>query len=289
MVAVWIGLLFDGLAYGMLLYLISLGLSVTLGLMGFIHLAHGAYAALGGYLAIAVVVQAGWSFWGTLPAGFLAMAALGGGVERLLLCRIYDRPPFDQILFCIGFLFLVIAGITAIWGGSQQILPLPADLQGQISLGGIEIGRYRLFLLLLGAGLVLALRAGLTRTRWGMRLRAAVDNRDVARGLGLPVARLFAGTFALGTGLAGLGGVLSVPLVGLDPAFPLKYLVLCLIVVAVGGVGGLGGPLLAALGLGVLDVFGKYYLPQTGGFLNYALMVILLLRWPDGLFVGRRR
>lgn len=288
MVTVWIGLLFDGLAYGMLLYLMSLGLAVTLGLMGFIHLAHGAYAALGGYLAVFLVKQVGWSFWAALPAGFLAMAALGGLVERTLLCRLYARPPFDQILFCIGFLFVVIAGITAVWGGSQQVLPLPESVQGQSILWGIDIGRYRLFLLALGTALLLLLWVGLTRTRWGIQLRAAVDNRDVARGLGLPVARLFAGTFALGTGLAGLGGVLSVPLVGLDPAFPLKYLVLCLIVVAVGGVGGIGGPLLAALGLGVLDVFGKYYLPQAGGFLIYAAMVGLLLRWPGGLFAGRR-
>lgn len=288
MATVWIGLLFDGLAYGMLLYLMSLGLAVTLGLMGFIHLAHGAYAALGGYLAVALVKQAGGSFWGALPAGFLAMAALGAAVERTLLCRLYARPAFDQILFCIGFLFVVVAGITAVWGGSQQTVPLPASLQGQFAFAGLEIGRYRLFLLVLGTTLVLALQVGLARTRWGMRLRAAVDDRDVARGLGVPVARLFAGTFALGTGLAGLGGVLSVPLVGLDPAFPLKYLVLCLIIVAVGGVGGIGGPLVAALGLGVLDIFGKYYLPQIGGFLIYAVMVGLLLRWPGGLFAGRK-
>ncbi len=288
MPSVWIGLLFDGLAYGMLLYLMSLGLAVTLGLMGFVHLAHGAYAALGGYLAVTLVTQAGWSFWAALPIAALAMAALGAGVERALLHRLYARPPFDQILFCIGFLFLIMAGITAVWGGSQQTLPLPNILRGQIEAAGVAVGRYRLFLLALGSGLVLLLWAGLTRTRWGARLRAAVDNADVARGLGVPVARLFAGTFALGTGLAGLGGALSVPLVGLDPAFPLKYLVLYLIIVSVGGLGSLTGPLWAALGLGVLDVFGKYYLPQVGGFLIYAVMVGLLLRWPDGIFAGRR-
>lgn len=288
MPSVWIGLLFDGLAYGMLLYLMSLGLAITLGLMGFVHLAHGAYAALGGYLAVTLLTQADWPFWAVLPASAVAMAALGAGLERAVLHRLYARPPFDQILFCIGFLFLTMAGITAVWGGSQHVLPMPDILRGQIEIAGVAVGRYRLFLLGLGGGLVLLLWAGLTGTRWGARLRAAVDNADVARGLGVPVARLFAGTFAVGTGLAGLGGALSVPLVGLDPAFPLKYLVLYLIIVAVGSLGSLTGPLLAALGLGILDVFGKYYLPELGGFLIYALMVVLLLRWPDGIFAGRR-
>ncbi len=289
MLAVWLGLLFDGLAYGMLLYLMSLGLAVTLGLMGFVHLAHGAYAALGGYLAVALMREGGWSFWAILPTGFLAMAVLGAVLERAVLWRLYARPPLDQMLFCIGFLFLVIAGITAVWGGGQHSLPVPASLSGQIRLAGVEIGRYRLFLLLLGGSIILLLNLGLTRTHWGARLRAAVDLPEVARGLGVPVNRLFAATFALGCGLAGLGGVLSVPLVGLDPAFPLKYLVLYLIIVSVGGLGSLGGPLVVALGLGVLDIFGKYYLPEAGGFLIYAVMVALLLRWPNGLFAGQRR
>ncbi|MFY8106443.1 MAG: branched-chain amino acid ABC transporter permease [Elstera sp.] len=289
MLTIWLGLLFDGLAYGMLLYLMSLGLAVTLGLMGFVHLAHGAYAALGGYLAVALMRDGGWPFWAVLPAGFLAMALLGAGLERAVLWRLYARPPLDQMLFCIGFLFLVIASITAVWGGGQQTLPVPQSLSGQTGLAGVEIGRYRLFLLLLGGGIILLLHLGLTRTRWGARLRAAVDLPEVARGLGVPVNRLFAATFALGCGLAGLGGVLSVPLVGLDPAFPLKYLVLYLIIVSVGGLGSLGGPLVVALGLGVLDIFGKYYLPEAGGFLIYAAMVALLLRWPNGLFAGQRR
>jgi len=288
MLTIWLGLLFDGLAYGMLLYLMSLGLAVTLGLMGFVHLAHGAYAALGGYLAVALVREGGWPFWAVLPVGFLAMAALGAAMERAVLWRLYSRAPLDQMLFCIGFLFLVIAGITAVWGGGQQSLPLPPALTGQMSVFGVDLGRYRLFLLLLGAAVILLLQLGLARTRWGARLRAAVDLPEVARGMGVPVNRLFAATFALGTGLAGLGGVLSVPLVGLDPAFPLKYLTFYLIIVSVGGLGSLGGPLIAALGLGVLDMFGKYYVPEAGGFLIYALMVGLLLRWPGGLFAGQR-
>lgn len=289
MLAIWFGLLFDGLAYGMLLYLMSLGLAVTLGLMGFVHLAHGAYAALGGYLAVALVREGGWPFWAVLPMGFLAMAALGAVMERAILWRLYARAPLDQMLFCIGFLFVVIAAITAVWGGGQQNLPLPAALTGQVALLGVGVGRYRMFLLLLGGAVILALQLFVTRTHWGARLRAAVESPEVARGLGIPVNRLFAATFALGTGLAGLGGVLSVPLVGLDAAFPLKYLTFYLIIVSVGGLGSLGGPLLAALGLGVLDVFGKYYVPEVGGFLIYALMIGLLLRWPNGLFAGTRR
>ncbi|WP_198148212.1 branched-chain amino acid ABC transporter permease, partial [Elstera litoralis] len=195
MLTIWLGLLFDGLAYGMLLYLMSLGLAVTLGLMGFVHLAHGAYAALGGYLAVALVRQGGWPFWAVLPVGFLAMAALGAAMERAVLWRLYARAPLDQMLFCIGLLFVVIAGITAVWGGGQQSLPLPSALTGQIDLFGVEFGRYRLFLLLLGGSIVFLLHLGLTRTRWGARLRAAVDLPDVARGLGVPVNRLFAATF----------------------------------------------------------------------------------------------
>jgi branched-chain amino acid transport system permease protein len=238
---------------------------------------------------VALVRQGGWPFWAVLPVGFLAMAAVGAAMERAVLWRLYARPPLDQMLFCIGLLFVVIAGISAVWGGGQQSLPLPSALTGQIEVFGIDLGRYRLFLLLLGGSIVFLLHLGLTRTRWGARLRAAVDLPEVARGLGVPVNRLFAATFALGTGLAGLGGVLSVPLVGLDPAFPLKYLTFYLIIVSVGGLGSLGGPLAAALGLGVLDMVGKYYLPEAGGFLIYALMVGLLLRWPHGLFAGSRR
>lgn len=274
----------DGVAIGMLLFILAAGLSVTMGLMNFANLAHGAFGMAGGYVLVALLQRAGWPFLACLPAAFLFAAVLGLVLERTLYARLYRRPQLDQVLFSIGLIFM--AGAIADWfmGAQQQIIQLPAWLSGRIDLAGLgEIGRYRLFLILICAAIVLLLHLGLVRTRFGTQLRAAVDDATVARGLGIPVPRLFALTFALGSGLAGLGGALGVEILGLDPTFPVKYLVYMLIVVAVGGANTILGPFLAALLLGVVDVAGKYWVPQLGAFIIYAAMVVLLLARPHGL------
>jgi branched-chain amino acid transport system permease protein len=276
-------ILLDGVASGMLLFVLACGLSVTMGLMNFVNLAHGAFGMVGGYVLVVLLQRWHWPFLACLPAAFLATALLGLLLERTLYARLYRREQLDQVLFSIGLVFM--AGAIADWfmGAQQQIIQLPAWLSGRVDLGLGELGRYRLFLILVCASIVAALQFGLLRTRIGARLRAAVDDATVARGLGIPVPRLFAVTFALGSGLAGLGGALGVEVLGLDPSFPLKYLVYMLIVVAVGGANTILGPFLAALLLGVVDVAGKYWLPQVGAFIIYTAMVALLLLRPHGL------
>lgn len=276
--------LFDGLVYGMLLFLMSVGLSVTLGLMGVVNLAHGSFAAVGGYASVALMNKLGLPFLAAVPLAVLVSAVLGAVLERGLFRRLYGRGPLDQVLFTIGVVYVWIALGTWQWGAGQQPVTLPAFLEGQVILpGGMTVGSYRLFLLLVGALLAALIFLGIERTRFGARIRAAETDRDMAGGLGIRVDRLFAATFALGAGLAGLGGALSIPVIGLDPTFPLKYLAYFLIVVCVGGPGTVTGSLLAALIVGIVDVAGKYYLPEIGGFLIYALVLAMLIARPQGL------
>jgi branched-chain amino acid transport system permease protein len=281
------GVLFDGVAYGCLLFLVSVGLSVTMGLMNFINLAHGAFAMLGGYVTVVLLNRAGVPFLGTLPLAFVAAALAGWVLERSLYRHLYRASHLDQVLFSIGLTFMSMAGATWLFGPGQQPVELPGFLRGQIALGALEIGAYRVFLVALVVVITLGLGWLLTRTRLGAQVRAAVDNQQAARGLGIPVDRVFSLTFALGSGLAGLGGALGIDVLGLDPSFPLKYMVYFLLAVAVGGAGTLRGPLVAALVLGVADVAGKYYVPEVGAFIIYALMVLLLVLFPAGLY-GRR-
>jgi branched-chain amino acid transport system permease protein len=279
-----LGVLFDGIAYGSLLFIIAVGLSVTLGLMNFVNLAHGAFAMLGGYVAVMAMTRAGIPFLAALPLAFLASAIVGVVLERTLYQRLYRAAHLDQVLFSIGIVFMSIAGATYFFGASQQPVALPSYLQGQLHLPGLDIGTYRLFLIGVVAVLTFALQYLLEHTRFGSQVRASVDNATAAAGLGINVNRVFALTFALGSGLAGLGGALGIDVLGLDPTFPLKYMVYFLLVVAVGGTGTIKGALVAALILGIFDVAGKYYVPQVGGFVIYALMVVLLILFPTGLY-----
>lgn len=287
MIASLLGVLFDGVTYGSLLFLIGMGLSVTMGLMNFINLAHGAFAMLGGYVAVVAMNRFGVPFLAALPLAFAAAALVGGLFERTLYRRLYRASHLDQVLFSIGLTFMAMAGATWLFGPGQQPVTLPAFLLGQIRLGGLELGAYRLFLLAIVVVITLSLGWLVARTRFGAQVRAAVDNQQAASGLGIDVGRVFSLTFALGSGLAGLGGALGIDVLGLDPTFPLKYMVYFLLVVAVGGAGSIRGSLMAAIVLGVADVAGKYYVPEVGAFVIYAMMVLLLVAFPAGLY-GRR-
>ncbi len=281
-------ILFDGIAYGMVLFFLGCGLSVTMGLMNFVNLAHGAFAMLGGYVTVLAMQRLGLPFLASLPLAFLAAALVGLVLERLLYRPMYSKSHLDQVMFSIGLVFMAVAGTDWLMGSSQQFIRLPAWLQGRFEIAGIGIGRYRLFVIAVCGLLAVGLHGGFTRTRFGSRLRAAVDDARVARGLGIPVNRLFALTFAIGSGLAGLGGALGVELMGLDPTFPLKFMIYFLIVVTVGGTSSITGPFFAAMLLGVADVVGKYLVPEIGAFIIYALMVVLLLTRPNGLFARAR-
>ena len=262
-----IGVLFDGIAYGSLLFVISIGLSVTMGLMNFVNLAHGAFAMLGGYACVMAMSRLGVPFLASLPIAFVVSAAAGIVLERTLYRRLYKATHLDQVLFSIGLVFMSIAATTYFFG--------------------LDFGTYRLFLIGVVVAVTLALTWLIERTRFGAEIRASVDNQQASAGLGINVHRVFSLTFALGSGLAGLGGGLGIDVLGLDPTFPLKYMVYFLLVVAVGGAGTIKGPLFAALILGVFDVAGKYYAPQVGSFIIYVVMVVMLLLFPNGL-VGRR-
>ena len=277
-------LLFDGVAYGMLLFVLAVGLAVTLGLMNFVNLAHGAFAMAGGYVTVLLMDRMGVPFLATLPLAFIIPALIGAVAERLLYRPMYNRPHLDHVLFSIGIVFMTVAAVDYVIGSQQQIIKLPQFLQGRFDIGGVGIGRYRLFVIVVCLALTVALQWVLARTRFGSRLRAAVDDPRVASGLGINVNQVFSVTFAVGSGLAGLGGALGAEVLGLDPSFPLKFMIYFLIVVSVGGTTTITGPLLAALLLGIADVMGKYYVPQFGSFVVYTLMVVILFFRPQGLF-----
>ena len=281
------GVLFDGFAYGMLLFLLSVGLSVTLGMMNFVNLAHCSFAMVGGYATLHLMTRFGWPFLATLPMAFLAGSLISIVLERTLYRRLYRASDLDQCLLTIGIVFISVAVFAWFYTTEQQSIRVPDWLQGANHLGGLTLANYRVFLIVVGLAVTAALILLLEKTRFGARVRAAVDNQRMARGLGIDVDRAFMITFALGGGLAGLGGALAIQVVGLDPTFALAYLVYVLIVVAVGGLGSIGGSFAAAVVLGISDMAGKYYFPWLGAFLIYLVMVALLMWRPAGLF-GKR-
>ncbi len=282
-------ILFDGVAYGMLLFILAVGLAVTMGLMNFINLAHGAFAMVGGYTTVLLMQRLGVPFLLCLPIAFVGVALLGAVLERTLYRPMYAKPHLDQVLFSIGLTFMAVASMDYFMGSSQQMVHLPQWLKGRTELGEgawmLGMGHYRLFIVVVCAALTVGLQYVLARTRFGSRLRASVDDQRVAAGLGINVNVVFLSTFAVGSGLAGLGGALGAEVLGLDPTFPLKFMIYFLIVVAVGGTSSITGPLLAALLLGIADVAGKYYIPKLGAFIVYGLMIVILIWRPQGLFV----
>ena len=281
------GVIFDGAAYGMLLFLMSVGLSVTLGMMNFVNLAHCSFAMLGGYVTVTLMNALGWPFLATLPAAFIAAAAASVILERIFFRRFYHASDLEQCLLTIGIVFVSIAAAAYIYGTDQQPMQPPVYLRGSINFFGLDLAVYRMFLIAIAMLITVLLVVTVETTRFGAQVRAAVNNQRMARGLGIDVDRLFATTFALGSGLAGLGGALAIQMVGLDPSFALTFLIYVLIVVSVGGLGSIAGSFAAAMLLGVSDIAGKYYVPAIGAFLIYLVMLALLMWRPTGIF-GRR-
>jgi branched-chain amino acid transport system permease protein len=277
-------ILFDGVAYGMLLFVLACGLAVTMGLMNFVNLAHGAFAMAGGYVCVILVNRSGLPFFAALPLAFLAAALIGLVLERLLYRHLYARPHLDQVLFTIGLTFMAVTAMDYLMGSQLVFIQIPEYLRSQIDVFGVGVGRYRLMIIVICGLLTVGLQLILGRTRFGSRLRAAVDDPRAATGLGINVNQVFALTFAFGSGLAGLGGALGAEILGLDPYFPLKFMIYFLIVVSVGGTSTISGPFLASLLLGIGDVAGKYYMPKLGAFVIYAMMIVLLIWRPNGLF-----
>jgi branched-chain amino acid transport system permease protein len=278
--------LFNGIAYGMLLFIMSVGLSVTMGMMNFVNLAQASFSMFGGYVVVMVTQQFGLPFLVGLPIAFVLVGVFSVVCERLIFRHFYGTDDLTQVLLTIGLVFMSIAVATYFWGSIYQRVDVPSWLSGQTPIGGLSLERYRIFLVVSGAILALIMIFGLERTRFGAMVRACVDNGRVANACGLNTQVIFAFTFAVGGGLAGLGGALAAPLLGIDPNFPLRYLVYVLIVVSVGGMGTISGTLVAGLALGVADAAGKYYFPQIGGFVIYAITIAVMLWRPRGL-MGR--
>ncbi|MGZ3410651.1 MAG: branched-chain amino acid ABC transporter permease [Xanthobacteraceae bacterium] len=278
--------LFNGIAYGVLLFIMSVGLSVTMGMMNFVNLAQASLSMFGGYVVVMMTQQFGVPFLLSLPIAFVIVGAGSIVFERLVFRHFYGTDDLTQVLLTIGLVFMSIAVANYFWGSIYQRVDVPAWLGGQTDVLGLSLERYRIFLVVSGAILAFILIFGLERTRFGAMVRACVDNGRVASACGLNTQVIFAFTFAVGGGLAGLGGALAAPLLGIDPNFPLRYLVYVLVVVSVGGMGTIGGTLVAGLALGIADAAGKYYFPQVGGFVIYAITIAVMLWRPRGL-MGR--
>jgi branched-chain amino acid transport system permease protein len=278
---------FHGLAFGMILYVISVGLSVTMGLMGFTNLAHGVFAMAGGYILIVALARFNIPFPIALILSFLLVAAASVMLEKFLYSRLYGATELEQVLFTIGLIFMSVAVARLIFGTLQQPVLLPDYLKGQLSIFGRDFPIYRVFLMAFSGLIIAALWFGIERTLWGAMVRAAVDNRAMAQAIGINTKRLFSMTFAIGSGLAGLGGALGADIIAVQPTYPFEQLVYFLIVVSVGGLGSLRGPFVAALLIGITDTACKYWLPEFGAFFIYAATIVLLLWRPNGLF-GKR-
>jgi len=279
----FLSLAVDGIAYGMMLFLISVGLTITLGVMRVVNLTHSAFAMIGGYIALWFIQRAGVHFFLAVPLAVLATMAIGALLERTLYRWVYGTHGLGQLLMTIGLTFIITAIVKNLAGTQLQSLPLPSSLQGNFSVGPLNLSVYRAFLIVASAAVALALWLGIERTAFGARLRAAVDNQRMARCVGINVPAVFSVTFAIGCGLAALGGALGSPMLPLEPYYGLKYLVIVLIVVAVGGLGSLRGSLYAALLLGLIDTLGRYYLPALGAFVIYLAVLAILLVRPRGL------
>jgi branched-chain amino acid transport system permease protein len=282
--AALVSVLFHGTAQAMILYIISVGLSVTMGLMGFANLAHGVFAMAGGYVTVSLMNDHGVPFLLALLVAFVVVAAASVVVERVLYSRLYTAGELDQVLLTIGLVFMSIAAAHFLWGPLPQRIVLPGYLGGQIDLGFRSFPTYRAFLILVSLALILGLWLGIERTNFGARIRAAVDNRRMAQSIGIDTDRLFMVTFALGSGLAALGGGLGAEILAITPGYAIEWLVYFLIVVAVGGSGSIRGPFVAALCLGIGDFACKYLVPELGAFFVYAAVMALLLWRPAGLF-----
>ncbi len=284
-----ITILFFGVAYGMILYLVSVGLSVTMGLMGFVNLAHGVFAMLGGYATVTLMNRFGVPFLLSLAIGCVLVAALGFVLERTLYRRFYGRSELDQVLFSFGLILVSVALVRIAWGPLAQPIQLPDYLKGQVTVLGLTLPAYRLALVGFGAAVIAGLWFVFDRTLFGARIRAAVDDRAMAQSIGINTSRLFATAFGLGTGLAALGGGLGADVLAIAPAYPLQYIIYFLIVVAVGGLGNIKGPFVAALVIGASDSACRYFLPEAGSIFIFAFVFVVLIWRPNGIMERRKR
>ncbi|MCV3211339.1 branched-chain amino acid ABC transporter permease [Mesorhizobium sp. YC-39] len=275
----------DGIAYGMILFMISVGLSVTMGLMRIVNLAHGGFAMLGGACAHVLTMRYGVPFVPALAASVIAVIVIAIPLERLVYRHIYRFSELEQVLATIGIVFVMIATVNLFLGSTLLPIRMPPEVSIPINLGFKVLPLHRLIVIVVGLLMVTGLYLLVERTRFGIFLRAAVDNQNTAASLGIDTPKVYLAAFALGAGLAAVGGILGAELLPIEAYYPLRYMVLFLIVVTVGGMGSIVGSFIAALGLGILDTAGRYLLPDVGTIFFFLAIIALLALRPNGLLV----
>jgi branched-chain amino acid transport system permease protein len=273
-----------GLSYGLVLFAISIGMVITMGLMKVTNLAHGAFAALGGYLTVALMNNTGIDFIVAVVISTLLVAVFGVVVERVLISRLYGKPDLDQVLVTLGFNFLVMGGLTLTFGPNVYPIALPDYLRGNVDLVIRTFEVYRIFVIVFGIVLVLVLWAIFDKTNFGAKLRAAVDNRGMASAMGINVNRLYVLAFGLGSALAAVGGSIGAAMLPMEPFYPLKYLILVLVVVALSGFGNIRASIGVAIIVGLVETAGRLLIPQFGSYVIYVLLITLIVWRRDGLF-----
>ncbi len=279
--AYWLAQALNGVAFGMLLFLLASGLSLIFGTMRVLNLAHGSFYLVGGYVALTVSRKTG-SFLLAVLAAAAVVAILGILIERVLLPAV-RHDELAQVLLTFGLLLIGSDLALLIWGGKPEFIAKPAAFAETWQLGRFSIPSYRLLLIVVGLAVAAGLWFLIERTRLGAMLRAAVDDMDMARALGVRAGVVYTTVFGLGALLAGLGGVLGGPITGAYPGIDLEVLVLAFVVVIIGGLGSLGGTLAAALVVGVVDTFGKVLIPELALFTLFGLMALVLAFRPQGL------
>ncbi|CAN7157156.1 branched-chain amino acid ABC transporter permease [Bosea sp. LjRoot90] len=274
----------DALAYGMVLFVISIGLSITMGLMRVVNLAHGAFAMVGGYIASHATQELGFGYASAIliAVGITVIAAIP--IERLLYRRIYGAPELTQVLMTIGITFCIIGIANYLLGPTLKVIPLPEFLRGPVDLGFRSIAAHKLFAIAVGGGVAIALWYLIERTAFGIRIRATVDNSAMAGSLGVNAKLVYAASFAVAVGLAALGGIVGAQMLPIEPYYALRYMVTFLVVVSIGGAGSIQGALLACLLLGAIDTTGRFLVPEYGEFFSYLAVVVVVSLYPNGLF-----
>lgn len=276
-----------GGTYGAVLFIMSVGLVMTLGLMRVPNLAHGAFAAIGGYVAVVLMDKLGTNYYIAIIAATLMVAALGALAERTIYVHLHKMPELDQILLTVGLTFIVVGGLALVFGPDVMTLRLPPSLRISVDLLRRSFPMYRIFLLAVGIFLIGAFWLAFDRTNFGAKLRASVDNRSMAQATGINVDRIVMLAFAIGTGLAALGGALGAGLFPLEPLYPLKYLTIILIIVALSGFDSIKSSIVVALAYGVADTAARYFIPEYGNFIMYAVVVLAVALRPRGFFAPR--
>ena len=278
----WISQAFNGLSYGALLFLLASGLSLIFGVMRIVNLAHGSYFMLGGYVGLSIVWRTG-SYVLALAGGALALALIGIVMQRVFLSRLPGQT-LGQVLMTIGFALIFQDVALLVWGGDPYSIPVPPPLQGVIAVGALRFPRYRIFIVAVAVVVGALLWLALDRTRAGAMIRAAVDDAEMAAGVGIHVPRLSLAVFALGAALAALGGVIGGGFLGVYPGADFEVLPYAFVVVIVGGLGSLPGAMVGSLLVGLLDNFGKALFPELSYFTLFAPMALILALRPTGLF-----